>query len=217
MKRLAFLGLALLAACGPMEQEAAQRLAAPAFMLRHEIQAGPYTLTAYERERRADTTATVYIEGSTTARNPVALHLAAMEPTVGSVVWLSSLPEGAGPAHAVYSAALDDLVRRYGFAGFEVVGYGTSAAVAAQLAAQRTDVVTLRTVAGALDAPEALTAARTLSRMPQQHFIGGQDATEPPAALHFYLQALGPTPCVRHALVPEATHELLLVGGGFVG
>lgn len=121
-----------------------------------------------------------------------------------------------------YDTALDDIKRRYNIDGFHLVGYGGGAAVAAVLAAQRGDILSLRTVAGTLDI-DAVAAidklpltreslnptafAGALSRMPQVHFIGGQDRHTPPAVLHSYLQALGESNCVQYELIQEAGHD----------
>lgn len=79
-------------------EEVADRVAHPAWMLERPVQAGPFSLTAYERMHERGEPATVYIEGSgeaefiksgtyikagalfdPTPSNPVALHLAAMD------------------------------------------------------------------------------------------------------------------------------------------
>jgi len=87
---------------------AAQRLAAPAFMVRHEVEAGPFLMTTYERVRGQVSglgggTAQVYIAGGDadwraperfsldpTTGNPVALHLAAKADTADvNVAWIA--------------------------------------------------------------------------------------------------------------------------------
>ena len=100
-------------------------------------------------------------------------------------------------------------------------GFG-GGAVAAILAAQRDDVASLRTVAGNLD-HRAHSAhhnvsylegslnppdfAAKLARVPQYHFIGGQDSVVPPGVLHSYLQSLGATSCAQYEFVQEAEHD----------
>ena len=90
------------------------------------------------------------------------------------------------------------------------------------MAAQRDDVASLRTVAGNLD-HRAHSAhhnvsylegslnppdfAAKLARVPQYHFIGGQDSVVPPGVLHSYLQSLGATSCAQYEFVQEAEHD----------
>lgn len=75
-----------------MREQVAMRTASPAFMVRREIPAGPFSLTAWERAHTRNAPATVYIAGDglnwlsrtqksldPTPVNPVALNLAAMD------------------------------------------------------------------------------------------------------------------------------------------
>lgn len=237
------IALFALSACdNVMNKEAAQRIAAPAWMFKNEIPAGEFLLTTYERSRKGSSIAQIYIGGSgvrgakgvwedvatddnPTTGNPVALHLAAKADTSKSVVWIarpcqySGLVSGeecpskywttdkfAPEVIDAYNIVLDRLIKKYGFNGFEIIGYADGAVIAAQLAADRSDIISFRSVAGALD--EAVDIAPLLKRMPQHHFIGGQDESQVPAeVLYEYLGALGKTNCVSHTVVPEATHE----------
>lgn len=118
--------------------------------------------------------------------------------------------------------AMDEIKKRYDIENFNLIGYGGGGAVAALLASERDDVISLRTVAANLD-HEAYTryhgvkplsqslnakdAAPALSRIPQHHFIGGQDEIVPPVILHSYLQSLGSTSCADYTYIQEAEHE----------
>ena len=120
-----------------------------------------------------------------------------------------------------YDMALEDIRKRYGIKGFHLIGFSGGGALAALLAAERDDVLSLRTVAGnvdhvahsnyhgvsilngSLNPPEF--SAR-LANIPQYHFIGGQDEIVPPAVLHSYLQSLGSSSCAQYQLVQEASH-----------
>ena len=75
-----------------MRTETAQRIAAPAWMIKRDIDAGAYVLRAYERIHERGGVANLYIEGdgsaftsprawvnNPTPRNPVALHLASKD------------------------------------------------------------------------------------------------------------------------------------------
>ncbi len=75
-----------------MRAETAQRIAAPAWMIKRDIVAAPYQLRAYERIHERGGVANIYIEGegseftsplewkdNPTPKNPVALHLASKD------------------------------------------------------------------------------------------------------------------------------------------
>lgn len=176
-----------------------------------------------------------------TPRNPVALRLAAFD-DAENVVYIArpcqynnavqrdEYCESAYWSHRrfapvvvdAYQKALDDLRNRYGLGPFHVVGYGGGGAIAAILAAERNDVLSLRTVAGNLDhyawtsfhnaqplsgSLNAIDYVEKLSDMPQYHFAGGQDEIMPPAVLHSYLQAIGSSPCVKYEFLQEPGHE----------
>jgi dienelactone hydrolase len=237
-----------------MRQEVATRLASPAWLVKREIPAGPFALTAYERMHTRFASADVYIEGDGTAwvskkrmslnptpKNPVALHLATRD-NADNVAYLSRPCQYSGMLDpeancseefwtgkryspevlAAYNAALDEMKTRYDIEGFNLVGFSGGGTIAALLAAQRSDILSIRTVAGNLDhkahsawhqvAPLDASLnppdfADTLKNVPQYHFIGGQDEVVPPAILHSYLQSLGPTACVQYKFIQEAEHE----------
>ena len=123
---------------------------------------------------------------------------------------------------AAMSAALDDIRQRYGFEDLELVGFSGGAAIAVILAAQRSDVVTLRTVAGNLDSeafnrfhdvspmPLSLNPvdfARKTANIPQRHFLAGRDAIVPRSLYENYRSKSGGTPCVAKTTVPDADHQ----------
>ncbi|MBU0858777.1 MAG: alpha/beta hydrolase [Alphaproteobacteria bacterium] len=106
--------------------------------------------------------------------------------------------------------------------GVELVGFSGGGAVAALLAAQRPDVVNLRTVAGNLDHRAhsrihnvSLLAgslnppdrAARLQSVPQYHFTGAQDKNVTSAVYEAYAAQLGDRKCVRHQVVPGVSHE----------
>jgi hypothetical protein len=174
--------------------------------------------------------------------NPMALHLASKD-GAENVAWLArpcqftKLLDTNKPCDPVYwtsrrfseevldayNAALDEIKQRYDIESFNLIGFSGGGAVAAILAAQRDDVLTLRTVAGNLDHKAHSTIqnvsflqgslnppdfAGRLRNIPQIHFIGGQDTVVPPAVLQSYLQAIGPSNCVQYKFVQEADHEV---------
>lgn len=233
-----------------MREEVADRLAHPVWMVEREIPAGLFNLTAYERMHRRGQPATVYIEGdglltadfrmdskNPTPRNPVSLHLATKDKSK-NIAWIARPCqyhgiEGCGANYwggerfspevlTAYNLALDEIRKRYDVTAFDLVGFDGGGAIAAILAAQRPDVLSLRTVAANLDtsvyakehgiAPLAgslnpVDFAATLNDLPQIHYIGGQDKVVSPALLHSYLQAVGPSNCVKYHFIQEAEHE----------
>ena len=121
-----------------------------------------------------------------------------------------------------FNAALDEISKRYDISGYNLIGYDGGGAIALLLAAKRADVLTVRTVAGVLDhelqskltgrAPlksslNPVTHASSLSKMPQMHFIGGQDTVVSPSIVGSYMQASPPSRCVQSMVVQEATHD----------
>ncbi|GLQ05108.1 hypothetical protein GCM10007924_03290 [Sneathiella chinensis] len=106
----------------------------------------------------------------------------------GRKYWTSHrfAPEVVSATHT----ALDRLKAHFKVQQFELVGYSGGAAVAALVAARRTDVARLVTVAGNLDhatwtrdlrlsplsgSLNPADAWQSLARLPQVHFVGGQD------------------------------------------
>lgn len=159
-----------------------------------------------------------------TPRNPVGLKLAAADPSP-NVLYLARPCQYVGPplpepcetawwtskrfSPEVINAmdeALTQFVSRYPGVKVELIGYSGGATIAAQLAARRDDVRSLRTVAGNLDVayvnalhhvtpmPDALSAfdvAARLSSLPQVHFAGTEDSTVPVAVAKRFQQASG--------------------------
>jgi hypothetical protein len=123
---------------------------------------------------------------------------------------------------AGYNEILDEVKKRWDITEFNIIGYDGGANIAAALAATRSDIVSLRTVAGnlnpamayakteqKLDADSILAnvIAPDLADMPQHHFIAAGDEHIPPAIYHSFVQAMGPSSCIHYTLVPDADHE----------
>ena len=164
--------------------ETAQRIAAPAWMIKRDITANPFLLRAYERIHDRGGIAHIYIEGENsgaisdaTPLNPVALHLASKD-KADNVIYIARPCQYTGmvsPAEKCdsryweksrfsqsvidsYNKALDDIAMRYDIRAFDLIGYGGGGSIATLLAAGRSDVTSLRTVSGILD-HEAYTQA----------------------------------------------------------
>lgn len=148
------------------------------------------------------------VSSDPTPRNPLALRLAVQHPG-GAAAWLArpcqyvtgearrGCAEKWWTSHrfaeeviAASNSAIDELKYRAHARQVALVGYSGGAAVAALVAARRTDVASLTTVAGNLDPAlwtqwHALTplsgslnpvdVALSLSHVPQTHWVGGRD------------------------------------------
>ncbi|MCB1681799.1 MAG: hypothetical protein KDI65_07690 [Alphaproteobacteria bacterium] len=242
--KLCLATLALLTACATsrplLKTEIAKRIASPAWMIGREIPAGDYLLTVYERIHEYNSTVDVYIEGNgPTPEYPTALHLATKD-KAPNVIYIAQPCQFSGlikddqectlTGEEAYSpasleavnAALNEISRRYKVHGFHLIGYDGGGVIAANLAATRKDILSLRTVAGIMDTDAYNDAhamprtrnpnnpalkAKDLASIPQMHFIGGQDMEVPPSVLHGYFQSLPPTRCVRYEMIQENQHE----------
>ncbi len=121
-----------------------------------------------------------------------------------------------------YDAALNQLKKKTGVSGFDLVGFSGGGAIAALLAARRDDVKSLRTVAGNLDhvalnkahkvspltgSLNAIDIASRLDHLPQTHVSGSDDTIVPPwVAEHFLAREQGPNTCRKHIIVDGAGH-----------
>lgn len=102
-----------------------------------------------------------------------------------------------------------------------LVGYSGGAALAVMVAAQRTDIASIRTVAGNLDdefvnrlhqvsaMPQSENAADFAARVaaiPQIHFSGADDTVVPPAVARRFTVTTGQR-CARVQVVPQISHD----------
>ncbi len=121
-----------------------------------------------------------------------------------------------------YNQALDQLKQRYTVKSFQLIGYSGGGAIATLIAAKRTDVVRLVTVAGNLDhtawtqfhhvSPlrKSLNPAdfhKQLEHIPQLHFIGGQDKIIPPAVINSYAERFPRELRPEIRVVADADHQ----------
>jgi pimeloyl-ACP methyl ester carboxylesterase len=120
------------------------------------------------------------------------------------------------------SAALDNISERYNITGFDLVGYSGGGAIVTLLAAQRKDILTVRTVAGNLDI-DTFSDIHDISRLqgsmnpaehaaeitdvPQHHFVGAWDEVVTPIVFSSYAAAAGDRRCIRSTIVEEVDHE----------
>jgi hypothetical protein len=121
-----------------------------------------------------------------------------------------------------YMQALDNIRRYHGVDTFVLNGYGSGASVATILASQRMDVEAVRTAASYLDGSEyadrklnhyyegglnPIDYAQSMAHLPQYHFVGEDDKVQALQSYHNYAQAVGPTWCMRHSIIPDADDQ----------
>ena len=239
----------LLTGCSGHEArlQTANEIAQPAGLQPESVVAGPFTLAAWVRNSHPGKPVAIYIEGDglawisssepsldPTPLNPVGLRLVAVD-KAPNVIYL------ARPCQYVWSAACDETYwtdKRFADEVIQatsvaidklilpgqpvhLVGYSGGGAVAALVAARRSDVLSLRTVAGNLDhdalnryhdvslMPGSLNprdVAARLAGLPQIHYIGDRDTVVPSRVSASYLQAMGSTRCAAFIHVSEASH-----------
>ena len=247
--RLLVVGLlCTLAACTPTAAELRQKsdaLAATSGMISQQIQGGEFTFAIYERIVDPDAPVRIYIEGDGNAwltRNqvspdptpidPTALTLAVRDPAP-NVVYL------ARPCQYVSSAAckpkywtaaqfsepviasINESLQRWRGHKIELIGYSGGAAVAVLVAARRSDVISVRTVAGNIDTAaftqvhnisplsQSLNPAdyaQNLALVPQMHFVGEGDTVVPWAVSDSYKRHLPAINCSAFEWVKDANH-----------
>lgn len=123
---------------------------------------------------------------------------------------------------AASDQAIEQLRVRANATGLNLIGYSGGGAVAALVAARRSDVLSLRTVAGNLDHaafasyhgvtplskslnPASYGAA--LANIPQLHFIGAADKIMPELIVEAFVRRLPTQRCVYITTVSSASHD----------
>ena len=119
------------------------------------------------------------------------------------------------------NGAIDKLKINSGAGNIELVGYSGGGAIAVLVAARRKDVVSLRTVAGNLDhiavsnyhnvsrlkgSLNPIDTAPIISKLPQRHFIGGDDKRIPAHIVESFVEKTGDRPHTRITNVKGAAH-----------
>jgi pimeloyl-ACP methyl ester carboxylesterase len=123
---------------------------------------------------------------------------------------------------AATNQVLEKAKRKYGYERIELVGYSGGATVALLVAAQRTDVISVRTVCGNLDTAafsrlhrvSPLTGSLnpvdfspSLQKIPQIHFIGEKDKRIPEEIFNSYRKFFSETGAMELHRVPDADHH----------
>ena len=121
-----------------------------------------------------------------------------------------------------FDKAIDILKKRSGAKNVELIGYSGGGAIAVLVAARRSDISSLRTVAGNLN-PKALCsyhhvsqldgsmdpldAAQKVANIPQRHFVGSKDRTVPSSMAESFVKKEGDTNCESITIVDGVTHN----------
>lgn len=210
-----------------------------------------FNLASYCRFTKVGEPVTIYIEGDgcawvnrdqpsndPTPNNQLVLALATIDPA-NNVAYLArpgQYPESGKPdCNQAYwtdkrfsedvitsmNEAIDQLVFRVQTDKVNLVGYSGGAAVAVLIASRRSDVVSLRTIAGNLD-PNAVNryhkvsefkdllnpmeVAEKIKNIPQRHFVGLQDKIIPSFIAESFVKRMGEKNILLIIIVEDATH-----------
>jgi pimeloyl-ACP methyl ester carboxylesterase len=123
---------------------------------------------------------------------------------------------------AAMDAAIDQLKARYDAKYVQLAGYSGGGVMAALIAARRSDVARLVTIAANLDTAawvrhHGLTPLAgslnpaddwaSLANIRQRHYVGAEDTTVPPAIAHAYAARFPASAKLEIILVPRQGHE----------
>lgn len=229
-------------------QGTADGIAAEAGLNGFILPLSPFLIQSYARGR--GDSLTVYIEGDgfawasrtqpstdPTPFNPLALRLAARDPSP-AVAYLARPCQyvmasacnrrywaGARFSEEVI-AAMDEAVSaaksNAGASQVHLVGFSGGGAVVALLAVRRSDIASLRTVAGYLDhvalneainvsplsgSLDPMQVASSLQNLPQLHLSGSSDNVIPPWVAENFVEAQGMDACAETVVIDGAGHN----------
>ena len=127
----------------------------------------------------------------------------------------------AGEVIDAFNRGIDLLKKKSRASRVELVGFSGGGAIAVLIAARRNDVISLRTLAGNLD-PKAfcryhhvsllegsmdpMDAAKSISQIPQRHFIGLKDSVVPIGIAQSFVRMQGDNAYQRVTIVHGVTH-----------
>ena len=216
------------------------------------IKAGDFTLLSYQRFYKHSDTLNIYIEGDgrawetkhrlsddPTPSNPVALKLAALDPA-DNVAYIARpgqySPTGIPECNSKYwsgyrfapevidsfNTAIDILKEKSGAKYIKLIGYSGGGAIAVLVAAKRSDVSALITVAGNLNlkafcayhhvaqlhgSMDPMDVAKTVAHIPQRHFVGSKDKIIPFAIAESFVKTEGDKNYERITVVDDVSHN----------
>lgn len=214
-------------------------------MKKETLPASHFTLTTYSVIKDPNQTLHIYIEGdgfswvnrntlspNPTPKNPLTLKMASQDPHP-NVLYIArpcqySFDSSCRPDYwsgyrfapeviDSMNEAISHYVNQHHFSGIELIGYSGGGNIAALIAATRTDVVSLRTVAGNLNhvllhkhhnvtqlnnSLNAADIAPQLKNLPQIHFSGARDTTVPTLIAHDFVAKLRSSSCATISVQP---------------
>lgn len=246
----ALLGTACSAQSMTARRNVATTLAEEAALHQHIISTHGFQLSVFSKITAPGQDVNVYIEGDglawrsrttpsrdPTPTNPVALRLAQRDQGPNVIYMARPCQYSRGPACdmaywtqqrfapvviSALNAALDQIKSAHQLQAVHITGFSGGATVAALMAARRSDIADLRTLAGNLDIDahsrlhhisylkgslNPVADAALLARIPQIHFIGGADQNVPREIYQSYAAALPTLSCVQYQIIPQASHE----------
>ena len=230
----------------------ADNIAVKAGFTKEYIKADDFTLMTYQRFDKRSDNMSIYIEGDgrawetkyrlsddPTPLNPVALKLAAVDPA-DNIAYIarpgqysiSGVPECDSKYWSGFRFApevvesinriIDILKEKSDVKYVELVGYSGGGSIAVFVAAKRTDVIALRTVAGNLNinafctyhhvskfegSVDPLDFAQKVAHIPQRHFVGSIDKIVPFAIAESFVKMEGDKDCQRITVVDGVSHN----------
>lgn len=216
------------------------------------VKVGGFTLMTYQRFNKPSDKISIYIEGDgrawetkhrlsddPTPSNPVALKLAVVDPA-DNVAYIARpgqyAASGFPDCDAKYwsdwrfapevvesmDRAIDILKEKAGVKYLKLVGFSGGGAIAVLVAARRSDVIALRTVAGNLNtnvfcayhhvspldgSMNPLDVALKVARIPQRHFVGSIDKIVPFAIVESFVKMEGDKNDERITVVGGIAHN----------
>jgi predicted esterase len=226
---LSFLLCLALGACSTMTPKTNPRQIADQIAMSGGLQPFTYrtstiSIASYSKINAAMGPITIYIEGSE-SDDFVALRLAVQDPVL-NIVYLNNpcrlIDKGAesgcndrsqfNDLFSVeniqsYGEILDKIKAEQQSLGFHLVGYSNGGTIATMLAAQRSDILSLRTLAGLKEADRLADASESLSLIPQIHYVGSKDHQVTPSLAENFIQNLSDQSCAEIQIAPDVTHD----------
>ncbi|NBV71869.1 MAG: alpha/beta hydrolase [Burkholderiaceae bacterium] len=175
-----------------------------------------------------------------TPDDPIGLRLAAIDPAP-NVIWLArpcqyTFPTESPRCKPYYWTngrfapeivdAIDQAITAAKLSAkatkIHLIGYSGGGGLAVLIAAQRNDVVSVRTVAGNIDHPaftslhrvtpmsqslDPASVARRINMIPQWHFFGADDKVVPKLIGESYIRKAGESSCLHMHVVPNVSHD----------
>lgn len=209
-----------------------------------------FAIQGYQRIKPCATSLVVYLEGDgaawnnrhtiasePTPRNPIALQLAALDPADNILYLARPCQYLTGPTctkkywtshryspeiKQAINQAITEVTDRYPITNITLIGYSGGGVLASLIAAQRTDVTGIITIAANLDidfwtklhhvtplwgSENPCTYAEELQHIPQIHIIGGNDDIVPVEVVKSYLHCLPTKLNTTITVIPNLSHN----------